>query len=157
MSDRRPIHPNLARLEAAYDQIVEQFRRGELDKDAARAEMSKLVERDDNHVAWTISPEDGEWYRRTIDGRLVRDDPPTYGMATPSAADVSAGRNADELISRVDRFEVDEQQMLNPDGLTGATRRERLADQTDQPQTTPLWLWMVAGITVLALLRFLVF
>lgn len=82
------LHPNLARLAAIYDQIVEAHAVGRIDSTTASAEIRKLQARDDQGVVWAIR-DDGRWYRKTRDGHLVPDTPPTTGIPAVSPFDVS--------------------------------------------------------------------
>ena len=83
------LHPNLAIIAAKYDAIQQDFARGLITPQEAQARIRRLEARDDQGVTWVISPSDGRWYRRTVDGRLVPDTPPRSGIHTPSPFDVS--------------------------------------------------------------------
>ena len=83
------LHPNLARLAASYDQLVTACNRGEIEPAAAIARMSELTARDDNGVLWRLSAATGTWQRATIAGAWVADTPPAWGLATPTAHDLT--------------------------------------------------------------------
>lgn len=119
----QPLHPNLARLAAAYDQIIERFSRGELDAMAAKAAISTLVARDDEGVQWSIDPASGEWLRRTRTGEVVPGSPPAFGLATPTAHDLTRGGDVFNPDTRIAFTEVDESLLYPPQSLSGATRR----------------------------------
>ena len=57
------LHPNLAKLAAAYDEILDRIARGQVTSVAARAEIAQLEARDDQGVRWNIDPDTGEWVR----------------------------------------------------------------------------------------------
>ena len=80
------LHPNLARLAVAYDDIVLRHSRGQLSAADARTEIAQLEARDDAGIRWSLDPETGQWLRRTASGDLVFDpNPPTYGYRTADA------------------------------------------------------------------------
>ncbi len=120
----RPLHPNLARLAARYDDIYARFARGSIGPEAARSEIAALVARDDEGTQWSLDPDSGRWLRRTISGGLVPDEPPTYGLATPTPHDVSRGSgfNPD---SQVDHHAVEDELLYAPNQYSGATRALR--------------------------------
>jgi hypothetical protein len=121
----QPLHPNLARLAAAYDEIIERFSNRQLSPTQARSEIMRLIARDDNGVQWSIDPDSGEWRYRNFKGDLVVSDPPAYGFATQTAHDFSRNPNAFNPDSRVDFQEVDESLLYAPTSLAGSTRRPR--------------------------------
>lgn len=114
------LHPNLAQIAAAYDDITEQHARHLLTDQQAYQRIAALVARDDQGVQWCISPNDGQWYRRTRAGQLVRDTPPAWGVATLTAYDLSEGDPFADPRRRVWRAEVDPAS-LQGQGLAGAT------------------------------------
>lgn len=120
-----PLHPNLARIAAAYDEVQARASRGEISVTQAKAEVMHLVARDDEGVLWSIDPSSGQWLRRTLAGKLELDTPPTYGVATPTAHDLTRRPtgvfNPD---SRILFSDVDESSLLSADMLRGATRRQ---------------------------------
>jgi hypothetical protein len=101
------IHPNLAQIAASYDDICEQVNMGIMSGPDARRAVMALVARDDQGVQWLISPDDGNWYRRTLTGELVSDTPPTSGIATPSGWDVSGAEQIEDPRRRVWGFNVE--------------------------------------------------
>jgi hypothetical protein len=150
-----PLHPNLARIAAAYDDVVSRASRGEISAAQARAEVLHLVARDDTGVLWSIDPSSGKWMRRKFNGEMVFDTPPTYGLATPTAHDLTREPtgtfNPD---SRLMFYEVDEELLLPPTSLQGATRR--LVDtpasrrQARWPSTTVV-IAVIAAVVVAVL------
>lgn len=119
----QPLHPNLARLAAAYDEIIERFSNRQLSPTQARSEIMRLIARDDNGVQWSIDPDSGEWRYRNFSGDLVVSDPPAYGLSTPTAHEFSRNPNAFNPDSRIDFQEVDESLLYAPTSLAGSTRR----------------------------------
>ena len=118
----QPLHPNLARLAAAYDDITQRFARGQLTATQANSAIMALVARDDEGVHWSIDPSSGDWLRRTRTGDLVPGTPPSYGVATPTAHDLthdSGGFNPDQHITF---HAVDEGMLVAPGSLAGTTR-----------------------------------
>jgi hypothetical protein len=152
-----PLHPNLARIGAAYDQVQARAARGEISASQARAEIMHLVARDDEGVLWSIDPSSGNWMRRTIAGELVFDTPPTYGVATPTAHDLTRSPtgvfNPD---SNLIFHEVDEVALLGDRSLRGATRRPGRDSRSARGQRTlPLVAATIAAaafVTLIALL-----
>ena len=65
------LHPNLAKLAAAYDEILDRIARGQVTSVAARAEIAQLEARDDQGVRWNIDPDTGEWVRKTALGEVT--------------------------------------------------------------------------------------
>jgi hypothetical protein len=147
-----PLHPNLARIGAAYDQVQARASRGEISATQARAEIMHLVARDDEGVLWSIDPSSGNWMRRTITGELVFDTPPTYGVATPTAHDLSRSPtgvfNPD---SNLIFHEVDEVALLGERSLRGATRRPaRAGAGAQRPRSVAVPVLAVATIVSFA-------
>lgn len=128
MPQPEPLHPNLARLAAAYDEIFERWSRRELQPSEARGQIMALVTRDDQGVQWRLHPDTGVWQRQTIHGDWVEGAPPTYGLATPTAHDLSAGTAANPD-GRLALHAVDESLLYGPQSLAGATRRPQLEHQ----------------------------
>lgn len=147
-----PLHPNLARLAASYDEIFERWTQGRMDAAQARNEISSLVARDDEGVLWSIDPDSGSWLRRTRTGELIPDTPPTYGYATPTAHDLSpaGGFNPD---SRISFHKVDDGLLHAPSSLAGSTRRQgRITVKEHNPEHTR---WVRIGVGIAALLALL--
>lgn len=115
------LHPNLARIAAAYDQICERFASGALDALEARRQIEALAARDDNGVIWTIDAVSGDWHYRTLDGRLVPGEPPTSGYATPTAHDVTRNPQGPRPSDRLVVLPVDDTPSV-PGSLAGSTR-----------------------------------
>jgi hypothetical protein len=125
VSTPQPLHPNLARIAAKYDQIIERYGRGEITAAQARAEVSTLVARDDEGASWLINPDTGGWLRRNRSGELVTAVPPTYGLGTPTPHDVSPG-SAFNPDSRIDFHEVSDELLYSPNHFAGSTRVSRV-------------------------------
>ncbi len=123
------LHPNLARISAAYDEIFGRWAAGLIDAQEAETEITALVARDDEGILWSIDPSSGAWLRRTVSGALVRSEPPSFGFATPTPHDMAHSDvfNPDSL---VDMIEVADDLVVSPTALAGATRRV--------PSTDPL-------------------
>ena len=83
------LHPNLARIAAAYDQLTLSCSRGEVDLASVHTRIAELVARDDEGVMWRLDPESGGWLRATLSGTWVPGSPPTWGLATPTAHDLT--------------------------------------------------------------------
>lgn len=119
----QPLHPNLARLAAAYDNVIERYSRREINPNQARSDILALVARDDNGVQWSIDPDSGDWCYRNLRGQLVVGDPPSYGLATPTAHDLSRNPDAFNPDTKIQFQEVDETLLHPPGSLIGSTRR----------------------------------
>lgn len=124
--DGASMHPNLARIAAAYDQICEAFAAGLIDADMAQDRIRALAARDDNGVVWTIDPATGDWLYRTVDGQLVVGTPPMYGFATPNAHDVTRNSVVANPSDRLTHIAVDDS-LTPPGALAGSTRPVPLA------------------------------
>jgi hypothetical protein len=79
------LHPNLARIAVRYQRIIEQLHSRQIDTAQANIQISELVARDDNGVAWRINPVDGGWLYRTRTHHWHPGVPPASGLATASA------------------------------------------------------------------------
>lgn len=86
------MHPNIARLAASYDEIFARYAHGQISAAKATDEVLTLVARDDEGTQWSIDPRTGGFLRKTRSGELIPDEPPTYGLATPTPHEVSPGR-----------------------------------------------------------------
>lgn len=116
------LHPNLAQLAASYDDICSQVEMGLLSPAEARQGIMALVARDDAGVQWCISPDDGQWYRRTRTGEMVADTPPRSGIQTPSGWDVSSSAAAlGDPRHRIYTREIDPLEHRSPTDLVGST------------------------------------
>lgn len=116
----RPLHPNLARIAAEYDEIVGLFQRGQMTATQANAKIQALVARDDAGVEWSIDTATGSWQYRSTTGEVLAGDPPTWGLAGATPRDFGSlhGKDPD---ARVDFHEVDESRFSG--SLHGSTRR----------------------------------
>lgn len=121
--EHRRLHPNLARLAASYDDILEQFARNQITAEEARVRIGSLVGRDDQGVQWCINPADGHWHRITVHGELVRDDPPEAGLATYTGWDLSGGESLSDPRYRVVDHRADPRELTAADQLAGSTAR----------------------------------
>lgn len=116
------LHPNLAQLAASYDDICSQVEMSLMSPADARSAILALVTRDDAGVQWCISPDDGQWYRRTRTGEMVMDSPPRSGIQTPSGWDVSSSTESlGDPRHRVHTREVDPLEHRSPTDLAGST------------------------------------
>jgi len=145
--EHRRLHPNLAKMAASYDDICEQFSRNQLTAEEARVRITSLVGRDDQGVQWCISPDDGNWYRVTVSGRLVRDEPPQAGVATYTGWDLSGGDPSSDPRYRVVDHKVDPRDLSDPSALGGSTARF-VRNEADERRRTAspgrLWIVLVA-------------
>lgn len=154
------LHPNLAKLAAAYDEILERYNRGQINAAQARAEIIALETRDDQGVRWTLDPDTGAWTRRTALGGSQVDAPPQWGYGTPDAYDFTrepAGFNPGDRISQ---HQVDESLMYAPAGLAGATRNLPEAAEDDgwrELLARIPTVWKVAAVAVAAAVSLLTF
>lgn len=123
MEAHHTLHPNLAQLVAARDGILAQVTMGQIDWPAARNQLVTLTARDDQGVQWTIGVDDGFWYRRTRSGELVRDVPPSFGVATATAFDVSSGDRFRDPRGRITHQVVDPGMWSSEESLVGSTQR----------------------------------
>lgn len=142
--DHRYLHPNLARMAAAYDDIMERFARNQITKEDARYRISNLVSRDDQGVQWCISPDDGQWYRQTVGGRLVKDTPPQAGVGTYSGWELSGGGDplSDPRLRVVDN-KVDPRSLTDPHTLAGSTSRVVRGEADDNNRASKNIWWFI--------------
>jgi hypothetical protein len=144
----RHLHPNLARLAASYDDVMERYGKNQLSEDEAKRLIRNLVARDDQGIQWSIDPDDGQWFRYTLKGAKVKDTPPEAGIATHTGWDISGGGDklADPRLRVVDE-EIDPRAYHDPANLPGATARyvRNAADDTEPPPR-PLWWWGLVGL-----------
>jgi len=151
----QPLHPNLAKLAATYDEIFLRWSRGQIDAAEARVEILALQARDDDGVLWSIDPESGAWLRKTITGEIVRDTPPSYGLATPTPHDLSSNPNSFDPNNAVRLRKVDDELLYSPSSLTGSTRRIGNPTMPEKPRTITTWQYItIAGVAVVAYLVF---
>lgn len=121
-----PLHPNLARIAARYDEIATDVTSGRISSVEGRRRIGTLVAKDDNGVEWSIDPESGAWRYRSLNGRFVPADPPMWGMASATPRDFGSQHPVD-VDQRLEFHEVDESRRT---GLAGATRRKVHTDAT---------------------------
>lgn len=152
-SSAEPLHPNLARLAAAYDALVGQYAQGELTADEVNGRIAALVARDDAGLLWSIDPVTAAWRYRTRSGEYRQAQPPTSGVATPTAFDFSQGGapSASNPDDRVDFYTVDQSLLQGPGSLLGAT-------YTTPPPRRRTWsrrtLYFVVGLLLGVLVIF---
>lgn len=138
MEESRPLHPNLADLASAYRKLHRQYDSGEIDQTEARARIAALVTRDDQGVQWRLDPGTGQWERQLRDLSWEKADPPTYGVQTLHASDLShLGPNADVDLSGYASFEVDEDKLLPPRSVFGSSRKVAIAARDAEDDDTP--------------------
>lgn len=101
-----PLHPNLARLAASYDNIIEYHRSGRISAREARGRIAALVGRDDTGLLWTIDPDSGRWSYQNLRGELVEAEPPRFGFASVTPGELGSGAKG-ELDARLTFYEVD--------------------------------------------------
>jgi len=148
----RPLHPNLARIASAYDQVMYEYRSGVLSPAEARRRTLTLVARDDNGLEWSIDPDTGSWRYRNQFGEMVTANPPSYGVAGFTPDDLGGGTGPD---TRVRLYEVDQDALRNAKELRGSTTLPALPENDVRDtlrRVSPLVL-LLAGVggTVLVL------
>jgi hypothetical protein len=126
--DSSPLHPNLARIAAAYDEAMRLLDVGQIDTAAAMSRINSLHARDDEGVVWSISPSDGSWRRRTLAGEWVTGQPPASGVATLTAHDLSR----DPTKFNPDSNIVFSAAAVESDGLRGSVRGSLIVDAPPQ-------------------------
>lgn len=120
-SDNASLHPNLARLAAAYDRIIEQMEAGQLTAVNARARIAQLEARDDQGVRWSIDPDSGQFVRKTAFGEVEFDSPPRFGVMTADAYDYTGVSGDDDPNTRIELYAAPT--VGAPSDLAGATQR----------------------------------
>jgi len=126
-----PLHPNLARMAARYDEIFQRWSSGHIDATQAKTEIASLVARDDEGVLWSINPVTGGWLRKNLNGEIVEGTPPTYGLATPTAHDISSNPNSFNPDNRISFHAVDDDLLTSPKKLYGSTRTFNTMSDTE--------------------------
>lgn len=145
----RPLHPNLAQIAAAYDDVMQAFRSGLLSAVEARRRVLTLVARDDNGLEWSINPDTGQWQYRSHFGELVSANPPAYGVVGFTPADIGGGEPAE---GRVALYEIDQRTLYTPGQLRGATMLgERPAGAPRRARRLLVGTAMLLGAGLLAL------
>lgn len=151
---KRYLHPNLARLAASYDDIMERYTKNQLTEKEAKELIKNLVARDDQGIQWAIDPEDGQWFRYTLKGMKVKDSPPEAGIATHTGWDVSGGGDplADPRLRVIDE-DIDPRAYHDPDGLVGATSRytRNTTSESEKKSRDLVWWLIFGGLTVIFL------
>lgn len=124
--DEQTLHPNLGRIAAAYDDIVDKHTRGLLTASAARGQALALHARDDHGIIWRINPDTSKWEHKTRTQEWKTAIPPAYGLATSTAFDVAPNpaSRAFNPDSRINFHQVDESLLHPPSSLEGSTRRK---------------------------------
>lgn len=117
----RELHPNLARIAAAYDDIVARHSRGEMSTAQAKLAVASLVARDDNGVQWKIDEATGRWKYRDSTGEYMPAQPPSSGIPslTPWQAGSGYGDNPDDRVLFTETFSP------VPDTAAPKTQRSR--------------------------------
>lgn len=151
------LHPNLAKIAAAYDEIVGRVQRNMTTPAAARTEISQLEARDDEGVRWSIDPDSGQWVRKTAFGDVEFDpNPPTSGYATADPFDLGSTSPVFNPASRL-TYDVVPDTPPPPGSLMGATRHRPPAPPSkpamsarqhirDWPMGTKALAVLVAGL-----------
>ena len=123
MTDSVPggLHPNLARIAAAYDIVLEEMGQRRLTPQQARDKIAALEARDDNGTRWCIDADTGRWVRYAADGTHVFDTPPSFGYAThdafaythpdPFSVTYGDGPRAEDPNARLELFSVEHDQL----------------------------------------------
>jgi hypothetical protein len=133
------LHPNIARIAAAYDIILEELSSRQISVAAARAKIAQLEARDDDGTRWSIDPDSGQFVRKTALGAEEYDTPPRVGYQTHDAFSYTnpnphvprspgQGPRVEDPNSRLEMFTArmgDSALTTPPAGLVGATRGAR--------------------------------
>jgi hypothetical protein len=146
MDPDRPLHPNLARIAAEYDELSDLYATGRLDADEARRAIAALAARDDNGTIWSIDPASGDWVYRNVHGELVPGMPPSWGYATPTAYDVTRDPARVDPRHRVVSFVVEDHITSPPGSLSGSTRVK-----APTPPRRGHWWLLVVGVAAVVL------
>ena len=134
------LHPNLARIAAAYQDLTNAYAAGRVTSQQAALFARELVARDDEGTQWTINSRDGGWLRFTRSGEWVSDTPPSQGVATLSAWDVSDASGPETAISY--------QTVGHPaagaaTGLRNATHRYARRQRDLSSMSRPRWVYPI--------------
>lgn len=141
------LHPNLARIAAAYDAVHERFGAGLITAQQAKDEIGGLAARDDNGVVWSIDPDSGDWRYQTFDGRLVYGTPPMWGYATPSAFELTRHPQGERIDQRID-YQVVGDLRLPPGALRGDTQPLNRVPLADLNRQRPRRSWVLWALVV---------
>lgn len=164
MNDELPpgsLHPNLARIAAAYDHIIEQMANRLLTPVQARAQIEQLEARDDQGIRWSIDADSGRFVRKTLMGDTHFDTPPTSGYQTDDAYSYSATRGGEsDPNMRMEMYATEDSRLTHSvDPIPGATRNgpspEQPAGLGPLAKVPPVYRWAALTVLVLALLLFL--
>lgn len=135
MDDDAPLHPNLARLAATYDQVSSDWAAGRITLAAAQQRLSSLIARDDQGARWRLDPSSGEWQRQNADGSWEEAPPPTWGLSTPDGWDLSGGVDPFADPRRyIDTRAVDVNRVTDDTSLSGVTFRASAAAAGEPPE-----------------------
>lgn len=141
------LHPNLARIAAAYQELTQAYADGRIDAHQATMFVRELVARDDEGTQWTINPRDGGWLRFTRNGELVPAAPPQLGVATLASWELSGAKSQDGAITYTPAAhpaDVVAGSMRN--GTHRAARKRRRVESISRPR------WVYPAMVVGALL-----
>jgi hypothetical protein len=144
------LHPELARVAVAYQDLVQRFALGRIDSTQASVQARELVARDDDGTMWTINPRDGGWLRCSVFGEWAPGEPPCSGFTTLSAWGLSGRAGVDAALE----FKVVADSA--PTGLSGATRLKVNRARRTANMYRPSWVYPAAlVVTVVGLFLFM--
>lgn len=151
-SQPRGLHPNIARVAASYDQIIERLRSNQISNAQAFELIEQLEARDDQGVRWSIDAASGRWIRRTMQGHAEFDTPPTSGYQThdafsytqpdPFAAPTADGPLVANPNARLELTEIEHDSALHR-RHAGRTRRAAAGSRPTTPGALLLLWWGV--------------
>lgn len=118
------LHPNLARIAVEYDDARNRCIQRRISEAQFRREAEALVARDDEGVQWTIDPQTGQWMYLDRRGERVPGTPPTAGVVTPSAYDLTRDRSTANPDSQLMVEAVDLRSSDPVQGLRGITYQQ---------------------------------
>lgn len=145
--EERPLHPNLARVAASYDEVMLAHAEHRIDDRTALERALALVARDDNGVRWRLNPATGSWERQARSGEWVAAAPPVYGLATPTPHDFSPSAALHPARARVELNAVDEGVLYSDFSLAGSTRLDA-EEESPRPPAPRRGLLIVALVLV---------
>lgn len=140
-------HPKIAEMAATYDEIIHLYGQGRVDMDTAKRQVADLAARDDQGVIWRINPENGNFYRETFDGRYVEDEPPEWGISTPSARDISGNPGAFNPGAYIHKEAVSRSE-VDADGIVGSTWNAPTAPKPKKNSSLPSLKTVLAALAV---------
>lgn len=151
MTDHVPpagLHPNIARIAAAYDVILEQLGNRQLSVTEARAKVAQLEARDDQGTRWSIDPDTGQFVRKTAMGAEEYDTPPRVGYQTDDAFSYTRPQGTNPFAhagqvedpnQRVEMFTAPGDRLtMPPTQLAGATRHGPTSQSSNHAGGSPL-------------------